>query len=178
MKQMSILTIGNDEFEVVDETARTDVEMVDSRVDQIVAEQTTNASGFVISGETKDATLSGNLNSASFTVPKTAVILETTWSPAGMDAKNTGHFIITRTLGTTTDTVTVQIEVSLTISITLTYAYSSAVNLSELEDIRVGVDGTVYQSAGDAVRTQIAALQAQIDAMRIQEGSDDIPVLG
>lgn len=47
----------------------------------------------------------------------------------------------------------------------LVIAVSEEVDLSELTDLRTGVDGTVYQTAGDAVRGQLEDLQEQIDAL-------------
>lgn len=47
----------------------------------------------------------------------------------------------------------------------LVIAVSEEVDLSELTDLRTGVDGTVYQTAGDAVRTQLEALQTQITSL-------------
>lgn len=39
-------------------------------------------------------------------------------------------------------------------------------DLSELHDLRVGADGAVYSTAGDAVREQIKEMQDKIDAMQ------------
>jgi len=43
---------------------------------------------------------------------------------------------------------------------------------AELQDIRLGADGVTYQTAGLAVRTQIGAITALIDALGIYVDAD------
>lgn len=43
---------------------------------------------------------------------------------------------------------------------------------SDLDDIRVGADGTTYATAGDAVREQIRDLQRVLNNLGIVDGED------
>ena len=135
------------------------------RISEIVTDSTGSLSGYSV--QTENITL-GTLNHSSdkynYTGSKTftddVTIIDVVAYSSGYGAGIPISYKYENKVLTATATVTFEFQAG--VDATIVYLQSEPISLTELTDIRVGEDGTVYDTAGDAVREQIASLKDQI----------------
>lgn len=140
------------------------VNVLASQMAGMVASNTENASGWKVVSTTGTASYNDGQGRYRFTgLPVNHVILEAAYSNGVLRYRDNLVVVEGLQSGTAVELQVYNSEFisSSTITLHLTYAYSESIDLSELEDMRTGVDGTVYETAGDAIRAQINALLAE-----------------
>ena len=148
-----------------------DVAELSDRLDIAEALQTDTMSGSKIVTYTSDA-LTAQYDSAlqqyyveyAVALPAGASVLETAWSRVASDVWQQSDLRTTMSASTATvrHTLEAQAQPAYTFKIRVTIAYPESADLAELQDIRVGADGTVYASAGAAVRAQAMQLDSTL----------------
>lgn len=135
------------------------VNQLQAEINELVVQNTENATGFKIEAQTATVQQSGTTISHYFTLPENFTILETAYCGLSGDVLPWKHENIKTWInGTSVHLQVDNFTEAGTATFKIVYAYPEAVDLSELTDIRVGYDGTVYGSAGEAVRKQIFAV--------------------
>ena len=146
------------------------IDTLESRVDQIVATNTTNLTGWNVVENWQKVAASSNTISYTWTdIPDDAVVLETSYQRAlvgDTDPSGALQWYEDMQVWRSYDNNTIQLQKdSFTASayafIKLVYAVPQTVVISELEDIRVGADGVTYDTAGNSVRGQIGTLASE-----------------
>lgn len=135
------------------------------RISEIVTDSTGSLSGYSV--QTANITL-GTLNQSgdkyNYTGSKTfsndVTIIDVVAYSSGYGAGIPISYKYENKVLTATATVTFEFQAG--VDATIVYLQSEPISLTELTDIRVGEDGTVYDTAGDAVREQISDLKSQI----------------
>lgn len=135
------------------------------RISEIVTDSTGSLSGYSV--QTENITL-GTLNQSgsnyNYTGSKTfannVTIIDVVAYSSGYGAGIPISYKYENKVLTATATVTYAFQNG--IDATIVFLQSEPISLTELTDIRVGEDGTVYDTAGDAVREQINDLKSQI----------------
>lgn len=146
-----------------------DVAELSERLDIAEALQTDTMSGSKIVTYTSDA-LTAQYDSAlqqyyveyAVALPAGASVLETAWSRGASDVWQQSDLRTTMSASTATVRHTLEAQSAYTFKIRVTIAYPESADLAELQDIRVGADGTVYASAGAAVRAQAMKLDSTL----------------
>lgn len=136
------------------------------RISEIVTDSTGSLSGYSVqTANVSLSTLNQSGDKYNYTGSKTfsndVTIIDVVAYSSGYGAGIPISYKYENKVLTATATVTFEFQAG--VDATIVYLQSEPISLTELTDIRVGEDGTVYNTAGDAVREQISDLKSQIE---------------